>query len=258
MTTRAQLAEGFSALGLSEGASVLVHSSLKSLGWVEGGAAAVVDALLDATGPTGTVMVPNLPFRGSLTQYLLSKPTFDVRTTPSLMGAITEALRLHRDARRSLHSSHSVAAVGRLRDEMTRSHELDDVTCGPHSAYFRNAHCNAGRILMIGTTLRCMTTFHSVEEMNGLPYLFSDKVYASRVIDYAGKTLELRTRGYAEDRPVPRDFPAAEPLLLREGLMRIGTVAGAECRLMDARGTYDLVERTVRKDPYFLLAERPA
>ena len=128
--TRAQLAEQFSALGLPKGASVLVHSSLKSLGYVEGGPDAVVSALVDAVGPEGTVMAPNLPFSGSLTGYLTPEPTFDVRTTPSKMGAITEALRLRPDARRSLHSSHSVAAVGRLQAEMTRDHETSLTSCG--------------------------------------------------------------------------------------------------------------------------------
>ncbi|HUW58597.1 MAG TPA: AAC(3) family N-acetyltransferase [Planctomycetota bacterium] len=255
MIDRAQLAEGFVELGLSAGASVLVHGSLKSLGWVEGGADAVVDALMDTVGPGGTVMVPNLPFRGSLTNYLNTEPTFDVRTTPSLMGAITEALRRRPDARRSLHSSHSVAAVGVLRDEMTCDHEKDDVTCGVHSAYYRNAHRANAFILMIGVTLNNMTTFHSVEETNELPYLFSGKVYTSYVMDYAGRKLTLRTRGYA-DGTVRRDFIAPEPVLLKEGLMKVGKVGEAECRLMDARGTFDLVERAVRKDPWFLVAER--
>jgi len=258
MFDRNQLAEEFSALGLPAGSSVLVHSSLKRLGWVEGGAEAVVGALLDAVGPEGTVLVPNLPFRGSLTSYLQSRPTFDVRATPSQMGAITEALRKRPDARRSRHSSHSVAAVGALRDAMTTDHETDLTTCGVHSGYYRNAHTAGGCILMIGVTLANMTTFHAIEELNELPYLFSGKVYGSHVIDYEGRTLELRTRGYAEDAPVPRNFLAPEAALLREGLMTIGKVAEAECRLMDAPGTYDLVERMVRKDPWLLLKEKPA
>ena len=255
MIGRAQLAEQFLELGLTKGGSVLVHSSLKSLGWVQGGADAVVGALTDAVGPEGTVMVPNLPFRGTLTRYLKRVPTFDVRSTPSLMGAITEALRKRPDARRSLHSSHSVAAVGALRDEMTRDHEKCDTTCGVHSAYYKNAHRDNAFILMIGVTLNNMTTFHSVEETNELPYLFSGKVYTSHVIDYEGRKVTISTRGYNDN--VRREFTAPEPMLLKEHVMTLGKVAEAECRLMDAQATFDLVERTVKKDPYFLLAQRP-
>lgn len=253
--TRAQLAEQFATLGLPKGASVLVHSSLKSLGWIGGGADAVVSALIDAVGPEGTVMAPQLPFGGSLTGYLTPAPTFDVRSTPSRMGAITEALRLRPDARRSLHSSHSVAVVGKLQAEMTRDHETSLTSCGRPSAYWKNAHRPNGWVLMIGVTLRNMTTFHSVEEVNELPYLFSGTVFTSYVIDYEGRTLTIRTRGYADG--IKRNFPAPEPMLLKEGAMSIGRVAEAECRLMDASATFDLVERAVRKDPCLLLLDRP-
>jgi aminoglycoside 3-N-acetyltransferase len=256
MSTKSQLAEQFAALGLPRGAGVLVHSSLKSLGWVEGGAEAVVQALVDAVGPEGTVMAPNLPFRGSLNGYLADEPTFDVRTTPSLMGAITEALRLRPDARRSLHSSHSVAVVGALQGEMTRDHEKDDRTCGVHSAYYRNAHRDNAYVLMIGVTLRNMTTFHSIEETMELPYIFSGKVFASHVIDYDGSRLDLKTRGYGEGR-MAREFTRPEPMLLKEGLMAIGKVAEAECRLMDAKGTFEAVAAACRKDPWLLLKEPP-
>jgi aminoglycoside 3-N-acetyltransferase len=225
---------------------------MKSLGWVEGGPDAVVSALVDAVGPEGTVMAPNLPFRGTLTKYLTPGPTFDVRTTPSKVGAITEALRLRADARRSLHSSHSVAAVGRLQAEMTRDHERSLTTCGELSGYWKNAHRPDGWVLMIGVTLNNMTTFHTIEEVNELPYLFSGTVFTSTVIDYEGRALTIRTRGY-NDVGVNRDFTAPEPMLLKEGAMRIGRVAQAECRLMNASATYDLVERACRKNPCLLV-----
>jgi len=251
--TRERLIEEFGALGLPRGASVMVHSSLKSLGWVEGGAEAVVQALIDAVGPEGTVMVPNLPFRGSLANYLKDEPTFYVRTTPSRMGAITEALRKRPDARRSLHSSHSAAVVGRLQEFMTTDHEKCLTTCGEFSPYYKNAHRDDGYILMIGVTLRNMTTFHSIEETEELPYLFSGEVSTSYVIDYDGQCITVRTRGYNE--AWPRDFPAPEPRLLKEGLMTVGKVGSAECRLMEAKGTWELVTELVRKDPYVLIAK---
>ncbi|HAS12778.1 MAG TPA: AAC(3) family N-acetyltransferase, partial [Acidimicrobiaceae bacterium] len=46
------------SLGVAEGATVLVHSSLSRLGYICGGAQAVVAALLQAVGPDGTVAMP--------------------------------------------------------------------------------------------------------------------------------------------------------------------------------------------------------
>ena len=80
-----------------------------------------------------------------------------------------------------------------------------------------------------------------------------DSSFASTVIDYDGRTVPIRTRGYNEEG-MARAFTAPEPVPLREGLMRIGQVGAAECRLMDAAGTYDCVERLVARNPYMLLA----
>ncbi|WP_049661293.1 AAC(3) family N-acetyltransferase, partial [Kitasatospora sp. MY 5-36] len=56
--TTADLVEGWRRVGVREGMALIVHSSLSSLGRVEGGAAAVVAGLREAVGPGGTVAVP--------------------------------------------------------------------------------------------------------------------------------------------------------------------------------------------------------
>ena len=72
-------------------------------------------------------------------------------------------------------------------------------------------------------------------------------------VDYEGNRITIRTRGY--DEAWPRNFPAPEPILLKEGLMKIARVGEAQCRLMNAAGTYECVTQLVRKDPYFLVAD---
>ena len=88
MLTRARLVEALSAMGARAGDMLLLHSSFKSLGGVEGGPQAVVDALCDAVGPSGTVLLPVFNFTSwTETHY------FDVLETRSEMGAITEVAR---------------------------------------------------------------------------------------------------------------------------------------------------------------------
>src|SRR5687768_12720625 len=89
--TSAEIARALRALGLERGDCVLVHSSLSRIGRVAGGAEAVVDALLEVVGTEGTLAVPTFPFTGSMLEYLRSDPPFDAETTPSRMGAISEA-----------------------------------------------------------------------------------------------------------------------------------------------------------------------
>ncbi len=57
---RRAIVDDLHALGLSDGDVVLVHSSLSGLGWVQGGAGTVIDALVEAVGPGGTVLFPTL------------------------------------------------------------------------------------------------------------------------------------------------------------------------------------------------------
>ncbi len=96
-----QLAEGFEALGIRSGDTLLVHSSLKSL---EGASPAdVIEALLALLGPEGTLMLPTL-------SYLYANrdnPVFDVRRTPSNVGAIPEYFRTEYPVLRSLCPTHS-------------------------------------------------------------------------------------------------------------------------------------------------------
>ena len=82
-----RLAEGFEALGIRSGDTLLVHSSLKSL---EGASPAdVIEALLALLGPEGTLMFPTLSYLHSNR----NNPVFDVRRTPSNVGAIPDYFR---------------------------------------------------------------------------------------------------------------------------------------------------------------------
>lgn len=58
LITRDTLAQQLRHLGVKPGDILLAHSSLSSLGWVNGGAVAAVQGLLDALGPDGTLVVP--------------------------------------------------------------------------------------------------------------------------------------------------------------------------------------------------------
>jgi aminoglycoside 3-N-acetyltransferase len=116
--TRTDLVAGLREIGIETGALLQVHSSLSRLGYVEGGAETVVDALLEAVGSEGTVMVPTFNHGGA--------DIFDPRTTPSTNGAVTEALRRRPEARRSLHPTHPYAAIGKHAEELVTGHlEVD-------------------------------------------------------------------------------------------------------------------------------------
>src|SRR5215831_12542887 len=114
------------ALGVRPGGSLMVHSSLSSLGYVPGGVTAVIEALQRAIGPRGTLAMPAHSWeRAGKGDF-----TFDVRKTPSCVGAISESFRKIPGVVRSLHPTHSVAALGPRAGFLTEGHENASTPCG--------------------------------------------------------------------------------------------------------------------------------
>ena len=88
------------SVGSAEGDTVMLHSSLSSMGTVVGGTHAVIDGLLDAVGSTGTLAIPTLCNWTPEKQHL-SPEIWKPRTSPSYVGLIGEPFRLRREAIRS-------------------------------------------------------------------------------------------------------------------------------------------------------------
>ncbi len=139
--TADSLAADLRRLGLRPSQTVLVHSSLSSLGWVCGGAVAVVEALLAVLGSGGTLVVPthtgdlsdpsgwaNPPVPEAWWETIRANmPAYQPASTPSRgMGAVPEVLRTWPGAWRSDHPHLSFAAVGPDGSRITAGHELAD------------------------------------------------------------------------------------------------------------------------------------
>lgn len=92
-------------LGVAPRDVLHVHSSLRKLGPVEGGADGVIDTLLELVGDSGLLSVP------THTWAVVNdgQPVWHERFTPSHVGILTNVLRKRSDAVRSLHPTHSVA-----------------------------------------------------------------------------------------------------------------------------------------------------
>lgn len=248
--TRETLATDLRRLGLAPGDVILVHSSLSRLGHVEGGAGAVIDALLDAVGPGGTVLFPTLTGSDELGPD--HPPVVDVRATPCWTGRIPETARQRPDARRSLHPTHSIAAIGAAADRYASGHETGASPCDARSPYHRLIE-EGGKILLLGdVTQDSNTTLHCLEELAGVPYHLQDEPTDGMVIDESGHRLIVRNRlhRYGQER----DFVKVEGPLLGADSLRIASVGRAEARLMPADRFAAVLLPILRADPLYLLS----
>jgi aminoglycoside 3-N-acetyltransferase len=246
-----QICSALKNLGLPNGASVMVHSSLRSFGWVNGGAQTVIEALLHSVGPQGNVLMPTLT--GSPALNAANPPRFDVRTTPCWTGRIPETFRQMPDALRSLHPTHSVAIIGPQKHNLTRDHQLSPTPCGKETPYYRLAERD-GYVLLFGVDLECVTLFHTVEELAGVPYHMQPALVDAVVIDWEGneKTYRIGIHQYG----TPRNFSIMEPRLKDAGVLKKGRVLESTTRLIRARPLVGLTLDALRHDPLLLVKKQ--
>ncbi|MGW5482169.1 aminoglycoside N(3)-acetyltransferase [Streptomyces sp. NPDC004008] len=176
LVTRDTVFAELRTLGVQPGETLLVHSSLSALGWVCGGAVAVVQGLLDALGPDGTLVVPAQT--GHLSDPAVwsrppvpqewwdtiraTMPAYDPLVTPSLgVGVIPETVRRWPGARRSAHPQTSFVAVGARAAEVVAGHATD-CRLGERSPLARLEAMGA-RVLLLGTGYDTCTSFHLAE-----------------------------------------------------------------------------------------------
>ncbi|KAB1188619.1 MULTISPECIES: aminoglycoside N(3)-acetyltransferase [Haloferax] len=174
--TVSSLASDFRRLGIDAGDTLLVHSSLSSLGWVVGGPQAVVDALQAVLTDDGTLVMPthsgqytdpagweNPPVPDDWVETIReTMPPFRPDVTPTRgMGAIPECFRAYPGVVRSDHPTFSFAAWGAGADEVVADHRLDD-GLGEQSPLAR-VYDRDGHVLLLGVGHDRNTSLHLAE-----------------------------------------------------------------------------------------------
>ena len=249
MVTQEQIKHDLRELGLKEGDLVLAHSSLGSIGRVDGGADAVIDAFLDVLGRSGSLMLPTFSF-------LNFQPVFDPQTTPSEMGLITETARRRPGAVRSQHPRHSVVVIGANAEELTSGH-LEAGALGVGSPPDRLAK-RGGYLLLVGVDHVANSTIHVAEAHAKVPYLGAPR--SPGFPEEAVVRLPTGEEITVSLMPIPtcsRGFPKLEPLLREKGLIRYAKVGNAHSQLMRAQDVIEVATELLQRDPRTLLCDLP-
>jgi len=243
---RGDVVEGLGRAGVVSGDVVFVHASLRRLGHLESGPEMVIEALLEAVGPGGTVVMPGFSF-----QLLeVSAPVFDVLRTPVWASKLYEAFRTRAGVFRSHHVTHSVCAAGARARELTAEHST--TPCGAESP-FRKLAAWGAKILLMGVSHNSSTTFHAAEEQEKLFYVGARELVGATLVDEQGRTRPLLS--YVHQMSREYDFNRMDEPLTRAGAQQQTAIGGAIVRVVDARAMHDLAVAAVRRDPEALLME---
>jgi aminoglycoside 3-N-acetyltransferase len=250
LVNRATIVDDLRRLSVCAGQVVFVHSSLSSLGQVQGGAGTLVDAFLEVIGPKGTLVVPTF----TLTNGRADMPIFDLRKDRSEMGAMTEAVRTRPSALRSRHLLHSVAGLGEHAATITAVHGPSAwAGDGPFwQLYLLNA-----RIVLLGVPyLRC-TWFHVIEQLVQVRYRSWVQKQAW-LCDDDGRIKPLPTCIYRSNVGfVGNDFNKFGALLEAAGHVQVGAVGNAMTRCFGVRAAHTLGVALYRQDPLLFVKTTP-
>lgn len=226
---------------------VLVHSSLSACGYIPGGALTVIEALrtwcegATLVMPTHTYCYPDAEG--------LSK-TFDPKSTPSVVGAIGDMFWRQPSVVRSLHPTHSLAAVGPMAATVIAGHDLCTTPCGVGTPYHRLVEWDAG-VLMFGVTFDSYTLFHTAEDAAEVPYLYERNPYLLQVREPDGGVRKFSLRRH--DMKVRRRFGEMDQWLERRGLSQRRRCGRGEIRWVpQAAAAHVALCDTLKDDPWFL------
>lgn len=239
-----KMAQELKTLGIKSDDTVLMHSSLSSLGYVEGGADTVIDTMLSVLYD-GTLLVPALSFAS----VNATSPIFDANNTPSCVGEISEAFRKRDGVMRSMHPTHSICAIGKYAEELLSGHIDTDTPVGERSPLALLPKYD-GKILMLGCGLRPNTSMHGVEELAKPPYLFKPQKTLFTLIDKHGK--EMQKEYYCHNISASGTIQRYDRLA---DIMHIhsGKVLEADCYLIDSCKMWQTASGVLMQDNMYFV-----
>lgn len=235
------LVDNWHKCGIAPGDTVLFHSSLsRTLKENDTTPQAVLGSLLEAVGPEGTMLFPLFNF-----DFTKGVP-FDIRTTPSKMGVLTEMARVHPQAVRSGHPIYSFAAIGKHAD---RFNVDNNSGYGPDSPFAILRELDGKIAVLDLDDLNSMTFYHHIEEMHEVDYRYHKK-FTGEYTDAQGET-NTRTYGlFVRDieRGVITDVNPMGELLWEKGIYHgFRQYREVGCRTIGARAMYDEVSKVIEE-----------
>jgi len=241
MHTKESLKQQLKEMGIDPNGTVLMHSSMKSIGSVEGGADTVLDALSEYL-ENGLLVLPTHTW-----SYInKDNPKFYVQDSPSCVGILPELFRKREGVVRSWHPTHSVAALGKDAADFVKDDHLFDTPCARGSAWGKLLDRKAA-ILLVGVDLRRNTFIHGVEEWADVPGRLTDDHEMLFTVLPDGTEIPVPSRRHCG---APSDhYWKVEGVLEKTGAMFKGRFGDAVVRVCDAAKVYAVITKMLKENP---------
>lgn len=222
--------------------TILMHSSMKSIGDVEGGADTVLDALSQYM-QEGLLVLPTHTWSYIKTD----NPKFYVESSPVCVGILPELFRNREGVQRSLHPTHSVAALGQDAASFIAGAEMFDTPCHRESVWGKLLDRKA-QILLVGVDQRRNTFIHGIEEWIDIPGRLTDDHQKLYTILPDGTEIEVPSRRH-HGLSWSEHFWKVEKLLEQQGAIYKAPFGDAVMWVCDTVKLTDILTAMLLQNP---------
>ena len=244
MHTQESLMADLRGMGLTGKETILIHSSMKSIGEVEGRADGVLDAL-SRFFHDGLLLFPTLTYLSVNAEK--GHDFYDVASTPASTGILPELFWHRPGVLRSLHPTHSIAALGKGAAEFIADHDSFNTAFNRQGPFGRLLDLK-GKVLLIGVTLDRCTFIHALEEWAGVPMLSKEPLkLISRNHQGIDRPVELHWHTGAHSEVFDRILP----VFLEQKVVKPAKFGDASTLLMDCKMAYDTLVPILKQNPSF-------
>lgn len=242
MHTKHSLIEQLEHAEIDKRGTLLMHSSLKSIGEVEGGADTVLDALTEYM-QDGLLVLPTHTW----SFINADNPKFYVETSPSCIGILPELFRKRSGVVRSYHPTHSVAALGQDAASFIEGNERLDTPCHRESPWGKLLDRKA-TIILVGVDLRRNTFIHGIEEWLDIPGRLTDGHEQLYTVLSDGTEIPVPSRRH-HGLSWSEHFWKVETLLEEQGAIYRSQLGDANVWVCDTVKLTDILTEMLRNNP---------
>ena len=251
MYTKQQLLSQLAEMNIAPDASLLVHSSMKAVGEVEGGADTVLDAFCEHLHD-GLLVMPTHTWATVNSEHC----TYDYRTEPSCTGILGSLLMNRPGAVRSLHPSHSVAAWGHDAKAFVEGEHLAQTPC-PRDGIMGKLLDRGGKILFLGCPLSKNTFIHGVEEWAQIPDRLGEPELRYILMPDGSTYFTMVSPHHAPVPDVSLNYTKLEAPFIELGIASVHQFGDARCVLCDCAGMTRVVSEMLILEPDLFLDDKP-
>ena len=240
--TKEDILAQLSAMGAPKGSIVLMHSSLRLIGEVEGGAKALLDALIEYFTEDGGLFCVATHTWGNMKKDI----TLDMSEPATCLGAFSDIAAADERGIRSANPTHSMAVFGDRARALDFIKDELSLTSGtaPESCYGK-IYREGGYILLAGVAHNKNTYLHCVNEILGMPNRLSAEPREVVVKLTTGELVRRKQRTHKTDytKDISTRFPKYETAFRYHGAIRDGFIGNAPTQCCDAVIMKEVLER---------------